>query len=294
LKNGLLSKHKYFSDIGHTTMTSSFSCPPPESFSDPVFLEKFTTVPRRIKDWVGPHLDLSRATVLDFGCGEGTTALALALDHPHASIHGMDVEDYFHQLAVMARTQLRIPDLPHNLSFFEAEPGEFPYEEESLDLIYSWSVFEHLDERLMADVLRKLLSILKRGGLFFLNVRPLYYSPKGGHLHNFTNIDWLHLLRGHVVLKEEIYTPSAMIVPPEPKHAHRSFEEYRDLVWEVYENLNKIIADELRQFVLDSGFELLDEFRATCAQEPPDRLLQVYNRAILTTEEAQFLFRKPD
>jgi SAM-dependent methyltransferase len=278
--------------MGRTTMTSSFSCPPLKSFSDPVFLEKFTTVPRRIKDWVEPHLDLSHATVLDFGCGEGTTSLALALEHPRAHIHGMDVEDYFLQLEDMARTQLHIRDLPHNLSFFEADLGEFPHEEESLDLIYSWSVFEHLDERFMADILQKLLSILKSGGLFFVNVRPLYFSPKGAHLHNFTNIDWLHLLRGHVALKEEIYAPSEMTVPPEPKHEHRTIEEYRDLVWEVYENLNKISAKELRQIILDSGFELWDEFKATCTQEPPDRLLQVYNREILTTEEVQFLFRK--
>lgn len=274
-------------------MTSSFSCPPPESFSDPVFLEKFTTVPRRIKDTVQPHLDLSHGTVLDFGCGEGTTALALALEHPQAQIHGMDVEAYFHQLAGMAQAQLRIRDLPDNLSFFEAEPGEFPYDEESLDLIYSWSVFEHLDERLMADILQRLLVILKSGGLFFVNVRPLYFSPKGAHLHNFTSVDWLHLLRGHMALKEEIYTPSEMTLPPEPKHDHRTFEEYRDLVWEVYENLNKITANELRRFILNSGFELLDEFKATCSQEPSDRLLQVYNREILTTEEVQFLFRKP-
>jgi SAM-dependent methyltransferase len=274
-------------------MTSTFICPPPESFSDPVFLEKFTTVYRRIKDCVEPHLDLSQATVLDFGCGEGTTALALALAYPNAQVHGMDVEDYFLQLRGMARAQLRIPDLPNNLSFFEAQPGEFPYEEESLDLIYSWSVFEHLDERLMTEILQRIRSILKRGGLFFVNVRPLYFSPKGAHLHNFTNIDWLHLLRAHMALKEEIYAPSKMTAPPEPKHEHRTFEEYRDLVWEVYENLNKITADELRQIILDFRFELLDEFKATCTQEPPDRLVRVYNREILMTEEVQFLFRKP-
>jgi len=274
-------------------MTSTFSCPTPEAFSDPVFREKFVTVTQRIKDWVEAHLDLSQAAVLDFGCGEATTALALALTYPQSRIHGIDVDDYFYQLLDMARIQLEIDALPENLIFFLAEPGEIPYEDNSMDLIYTWSVFEHLDERLMEDVLKRLFLILKEGGILFVNVRPLYYSPEGAHLHNFTDIDWAHLMCSHAVLKEKIYAASEMVTPPEPKHSHRSYREYRDLAWELFEALNKVTADELFHFFLDSGFELLREFRNTCTQEPYKRLLGIYNREILITDEVQFLFRKP-
>lgn len=274
-------------------MTSTFICPSPEAFSDAVFREKFITVTQRIKDWVEPHLDLSQADVLDFGCGEATTALALALMHPQSRIHGIDVDDYFYQLPDMARTQLDIDALPDNLTFFLAEPGKIPYEDDSMDLIYSWSVFEHLDERLMEDVLKRLFLTLKEGGIIFVNVRPLYYSPEGAHLHNFTDIDWVHLIYSHAVLKEKIYAASEMVNLPEPKHNHRSFQEYRDLAWELFEALNRVTADELRYFFLNSGFELLREFRNTCPQEPSKRLLGIYNREILTTDEVQFLFRKP-
>src|SRR6185437_15967942 len=46
---------------------------------DPQFKARFVDVPAIIDDWVRPYASLKGAHVLDFGCGEGVSALGVGL-----------------------------------------------------------------------------------------------------------------------------------------------------------------------------------------------------------------------
>jgi 2-polyprenyl-3-methyl-5-hydroxy-6-metoxy-1,4-benzoquinol methylase len=46
---------------------------------DSGFRDRFIHLPDIIADWVSQYLNLSKSNILDFGCGQGLTALGFAL-----------------------------------------------------------------------------------------------------------------------------------------------------------------------------------------------------------------------
>jgi 2-polyprenyl-3-methyl-5-hydroxy-6-metoxy-1,4-benzoquinol methylase len=59
--------------------------------TDKTYFQKFTYLPTIIEDWMAPHGGLKGKEILDFGCGEGTTAMGLALQHEAARVVGIDI-----------------------------------------------------------------------------------------------------------------------------------------------------------------------------------------------------------
>lgn len=115
------------------------------------------------------------ARILDFGCGAGRTVYSL-LDADYANAIGYDIRDYL---------DLRCP--ADRARFFIAEPGvnKLPFEDNSLDLIISEQVLEHIQDQ--ALLLREMHRVLRPGGIAlhefparYRLIEPHIYVPFGG------------------------------------------------------------------------------------------------------------------
>ena len=99
---------------------------------------------------------------LDFGCGSGRVLPHVAALAPQARWYGCDVDG-----GAIAWAARHRPELSWAIS--GSEPP-LPFASESFDLVYSISVFSHLDEALQDRWLGELRRILARGGAALLSV----------------------------------------------------------------------------------------------------------------------------
>ena len=117
--------------------------------------------------------------VLDFGCGIGDQAIALAVEGAR-SVIGLDIQDAPFPAAMeranAAGVGARVTFVTSNTS--------------KVDCVVSLDSFEHFDDpgamiALMRDCLRP-------GGRIVASFGPTWYHPLGGHL--FSLFPWAHLL----------------------------------------------------------------------------------------------------
>ncbi|CCD91737.1 conserved hypothetical protein [Bradyrhizobium sp. ORS 375] len=247
-----------------------------EAANDAGFKGRAISEYKRIRGWVGDRINLDTARVLDFGCGQGIAAASFALRHPKAQVTGFDIEPVNQQqLANIYRAQSGL-SLPPNISFTSAHPGEVPPGEQPFDLIYAWSVFEHVREDVMIDLFSSLKKRLAPNGLLFVQVNPLYFSPQGSHLYKYFKSPWHHLILSLDELREGVL--SAEFQPTETRE------------WRQFLELNRLTAQDIIGRAGAAGLKRLrDQFFQT-DQIPPPRLARVYNPDVLRTTEFMALF----
>jgi hypothetical protein len=61
--------------------------------------------------------------------------------------------------------------------------GSLPTHIRNIDLAYAWSVFEHINFTDLTTHMKLVYERLNANGVFFLQIKPLYYSPQGSHLY---------------------------------------------------------------------------------------------------------------
>ena len=150
-----------------------------DTISDRTFRDKFVFVPEKLGEWLG---SLDGKDIFDFGCGDATTVLSLALRFPASRVIGVEIGRNIEQCLPQARRQLGLVALPSNMALHIVRPGELHDAQARFDVIYNWSVMEHVDQALLPSVLAKLRAALKPGGKLFIQIQPLYYSSNGSHL----------------------------------------------------------------------------------------------------------------
>jgi len=165
---------------------------PSTGMQDPEFKCRFVDVPAIITDWCG-HSRIKDADILDFGCGEGIAALGLAMEFGPRRVVGIDIMPDVDRCLDVAKLHLHIGELPSSLELHRVQPGLLHNEVDRFDVVYSWSVFEHVDQMLVDHSLSLIRSALKPGGLFLVQIAPLYYSAEGSHLSHVLAENWIHL-----------------------------------------------------------------------------------------------------
>jgi len=123
--------------------------------------------------------------VLDFGCGEGRQAIALA-SHGAKLVVGVDSNPATLARAVRSRAAgnskaeiLFVEELPQHLL------GQF-------DIVVSKDSMEHF--RHPERALAAMIAALAPGGRLFLTFGPPWYSPYGSHTRFFTRVPWVNIL----------------------------------------------------------------------------------------------------
>lgn len=126
--------------------------------------------------------DMTRGkSVLDFGCGFGLQAAALARLSPTARVVGLDLP----RPALLERWKQHT--LP-NLTLTTELPAD-----ETFDIVYSCSSFEHFSDP--AHILSLMGARARaKGGLVIISFAEPWYSPHGSHMDGFTRLPWVNLL----------------------------------------------------------------------------------------------------
>ena len=131
--------HEYYRDIIQQTLDKMYA--------------KYSKFISYIKENIEPK------TIVDLGCGVGTLCGFLKKKYPDAEIIGIDAFDI--PLNEAKRRYKDIKFLKLNL-----EKDKFPFKDNSIDLIVSHEVIEHLHD--IGNYIKESYRILKKGGIFLL------------------------------------------------------------------------------------------------------------------------------
>ncbi|MFT3778196.1 MAG: class I SAM-dependent methyltransferase [Ottowia sp.] len=248
-----------------------------------------------VAQWLGGALRLPTARLLNFGCGDGITDLALVLRHGATAIHGVDIRREYAKLPRIAREQLGLARLPAALTFETIAPGApLAGRHAGVDGIVSWSTFEHVARAQLPPILRDLHACLRPGGVFFLQIEPLFHSPWGSHLRRYDDVPWHHLLASEDELWQAMEAYQGELQPDEVDFGFADFgpEGYKRWVFSEYQALNRLTADELVELAVRAGFTVRRQERRQVDLPIPEALLGRYPEALLRNNEILLLLGK--
>jgi 2-polyprenyl-3-methyl-5-hydroxy-6-metoxy-1,4-benzoquinol methylase len=194
--------------------------------------------------------------VLDFGCGSGFEAVAVAA-RGAARVYGIDIQEW--RLRDACRLAER-ESVGGRCVFLHAERDSTTIEKlkGTIDCAYSLDSFEHYADP--ALILRTLNSLLKPGGSLHVSFGPPWRHPRGGHMFFLTSVPWFHL----------IFSESAILTvrAEHRKDGARSFGE-------VEGGLNQMTIARFLKTVAASNFQVQEL-----------RLVPIHGLALLTKSKA--------
>ncbi len=250
------------------------------ALGDQEFDARYTRLPDIIHSWLRKYIALESSDVLDFGCGEGITALGMARRFNTRLVRGVDIMPDPSQCLSRAREVLGLDALPGNLSLHQIQPGATFDAPGSFDLIYSWSAFEHVAQPLISKVLQQLKTMLRPGGYLFIQIAPLYYSAEGSHLYHKIKEPW-----GHLLNQGDIYFDKLSKACVDKDEV--------DALWSTYQTLNRLTVPELKERLSDHNFKIVREYTT---KDPSDRsvpagLSRIFDKEILRVNQVVLLCR---
>jgi SAM-dependent methyltransferase len=262
--------------------------------SDAWFRAHFEYAAQTIGEWLAPVIQIEDATVMDFGCGDGITALGVTLQCRPRQLVGVDITRAFSKLEILAKQQMGLLALPVELAFHQVEAGK-PLAWHGLDAVYSWSVFEHVEREQLPKIAAAFFDVLRPGGIAFIQIEPLYYSAYGSHLERVLSEPWAHLRLDAGELERRVLSYEGDL--PEGERDLASSEgvtpAFKKWLFGEYRALNRLTGDELVQLFTGAGFEMVREHRGQRPEEPPAELAKRFDRADLMTNEIRLLARRP-
>lgn len=126
--------------------------------------------------------------LLDFGCGSGASTMILARHLPETEIVGVELEKK--NLAV-ARERAKFYGY-HHITFYQSPSGEeLPPNLGTFDFIFMPAVYEHLLPAERTRLSRQLWTLLKKGGVLFVDETPHRWFPIETHTTGLPFINYL-------------------------------------------------------------------------------------------------------
>lgn len=120
---------------------------------------------------------VSGKRVLDFGCGGGAQAAAIAKTYG-ATVTGIDTN-----IQYVAKANARYGSLAR----FISEPDGSEY-----DVVISQNAMEHFPDP--CAVLSEMIRITRPSGFILITFGPPWFAPFGSHMQYFCPVPWLNLL----------------------------------------------------------------------------------------------------
>jgi ubiquinone/menaquinone biosynthesis C-methylase UbiE len=178
--------------------------------------------------------------VADVGCGDGFMDLGVAHRGRPSRLVGFDLNPTDTEYLARRAGEEGVAGSDPALSFQTSEPTGIPAEDQSFDLAFSWSAFEHIGEPI--PVLTEIRRVLRPEGAFFLQLWPFYHSAKGSHLWEWFPEDFHHLQRPESAIAQEVL---ASDLKP---------TDWTEMMAREFQHLNRVTVDELQRSMLAAGF----------------------------------------
>jgi SAM-dependent methyltransferase len=182
-----------------------------------------------------PELEtrITNARVLDFGCGLGYQAVALA-ELGALSVLGVDMNPEWLSRARRLATERGVAD---RVRFVESLG---PKEMQKFDVVISQNSMEHFPDPERA--LSEMIDALAPNGEIILTFEPPWYAPYGAHMHYFTKIPWVHLL-----------FPERTIMAVRARYKNDGARRYED----VEGGLNRMSVHKFDRLLRSSGLSVV-------------------------------------
>ncbi len=246
--------------------------------------------------------------VLDWECGDGAFSAAFALGGARL-VFGSDQWLDVKRLPAVVRASPLFRCRQAAIRDIEAELRG------SVDLVFANTVTEHIPD--LPGAFASLFQVIKPGGYLFLN-HDNYYQPVGSHDHGFLRYGVGEIVRQGPAcwdhgadcslskpVREDVarrfpwtwdHRNEAHLTPPACAdcHYYRRSQPWAHLLYQddfaslfpqnsfstgkPNSSLNKVTIFQLRQFLIEAGFEIEKEERAIVSNQPPDSLLQGPNQ----------------
>ena len=197
-------------------------------------------------DEIGSFLEdagvrLEGTRVADIGSGDGIIDLGLLHRWKPGRLTGFDVKPTSPDLLAEAASLAGVTFEASPALVFEASaPTQLPAPDDAFDI--SWSAFEHVADpgALLAEVRR----VLRPGGWFFCQIRPLFPSQHGSHLERWFPEGWVHLVQ----TPGEIHAAMCAL-DPDGTDVER--------MWMEFQALNRVTLDEFGEHLAGAGLEVV-------------------------------------
>lgn len=210
----------------------------------------YFSVPQQIGEFCG---QLTGKAVLDVGCGDMLQdfgLLPLGVSH----VTGLDLADKPTRIVELPAVRNRIiqqgiavgEDYAERMTYVEYDGAHFPFQNETFDLVISWSAFEHITD--VPQVLSEIRRVCRRDGQVFIQVYPWFHCWLGSHLTDYIPEPYFHLKRSLEWVSQQLDD----YVSLHPDARHFVFQN----MWPEYQTLNKYSANHFYTDVVAAGFKI--------------------------------------
>jgi len=205
----------------------------------------------------GDGLSLEGQRVLDLGCGDGILAAGLAMRTPAQSVIGLDLQAVDTEFLATKAAENGISLDASRLTFGVSERADLGVPESSVDVVITWSVFEHVSD--VRELLTEIRRVLVSEGLLFIQIWPLFHSAHGSHLWPwFDKEPFPHLRLDAFELETELLDRTGN-------------RDLTDAMLDLYASCNRLTLDELGAALNDTGFYISKvETEVSAIHIPPE------------------------
>lgn len=215
------------------------------------------------EDWFFRHFDHAAATVvsymladspklrgriLDVGCGDGITALGVALRTGCEELVAIDPFRGFDRLPEILRANhLPADAIPKRVKYLGEDANFLPFADDSFDVVISWAAVEHFAGGYL-QALREMKRVLRPEGLLFIHP-GLYYCNAGHHLAEYSTEPFFHLRKSRDEIRDIVFGAK-------PRYEDRAGETPTPAQhWQWFNELNPITVTRFEQELRALEFE---------------------------------------
>lgn len=191
----------------------------------------------------GAGISMSGKDVADVGSGDGIIDLGLVHRGRPSLLVGYDLQLTSREILAEKASAFGVcATLPCELRFEQSGCRRVPAEDDSYDIIVTWSAFEHISDPV--TVCREMRRILRPHGVVFLQLWPFYFSERGSHLW-----DWFPEAFHHLQHDQE----EVLALMRDSGVHDDSFTRY---MADEFVHLNRLTLEGLHRSLLAGGFRV--------------------------------------
>jgi SAM-dependent methyltransferase len=209
-------------------------------------------------DWIAAHyIEVPQKTIaacgplrgrriLDVGCGDMLSDFGL-LNAGADTVIGLDLYDNIDLPAIHHRLLNQghqpPPNYTHQLIYQSYNGRDFPFADESFEIVFCWGVLEHIAD--VPRVLEEMYRVLSPDGLALIVVYPWYPCLYGSHLSDFIEEPFFHLKWDHQSIRNRL--DEFILTHPDRKGLI-------DYLWSEFATLNHYSASRFHEDLRKTNF----------------------------------------